>query len=90
MDVTTRVGDVHTLFIDIVDSLSRFDFDGSGKEKIMAWVARLNSRGAPEQLSDEDKEQVTDAATCLCCCFGPSSDRLFLCCSDGFRLAADV
>ena len=57
MDIT-RVMDIHPLLRDIVDSFSRFEFPGDGKEKIVAWVTRLNALSATEELSAEDKQQV--------------------------------
>lgn len=57
MDIT-RVMDIHPLLRDIADSFSRFDFPGSGKAKIVEWVARLNALSATEELSPEDKQQV--------------------------------
>ncbi len=57
MDIT-RVQDIHPLLRDIVDSFSRFDFPGSGKAKIMAWVVRLSELSATEALNVEDKTQV--------------------------------
>lgn len=58
MDVTTRVGDIHHLIIDIVDTLSQISYNGDGKGKMMEWSARLNSRKAADILSDDDKEQM--------------------------------
>lgn len=57
MDIT-RVMDIHPLLRDIVDSFSRFEFPGDGKEKIVEWVTRLNALSATEELSAEDKQQV--------------------------------